>query len=89
VLASAVADEGEILTLTVHPDQRRRGHARALLGAIADTWRARGVTTAWLEVRRDNASARHLYTATGWTEEGVRAGYYGDGCDAIVLKKAL
>jgi ribosomal-protein-alanine acetyltransferase len=89
VLASAVVDEGEILTLTVDPTERRKGHARALLAAIEAVWRERGIKTAWLEVRRDNGSARALYAATGWSEHGVRVGYYGDGCDAIVLEKRL
>src|SRR5690606_17059945 len=61
VLATAVAGEGEILDLAVLPDARRRGHGRALLRALEEAWRARGVAAAFLEVRTDNGPARALY----------------------------
>ncbi len=83
LLASSVADEGEILTLAVHPDARRHGHARALLRACAQAWADEGVRHGWLEVRVDNTGARALYTAAGWVESGRRPRYYADGTDAV------
>lgn len=84
LLASAVVDEGEILTVAVHPAARRAGHARALIDALHAGWRARGVTRGHLEVRTDNAAARALYEASGWRPSGVRRGYYGPDADAAL-----
>ncbi len=88
VLASAVADEGEILWITVDPLRRRGGTAQRLLAAVDDVWKTRGVTQAWLEVRPDNAAARALYLGLGWAEHGVRRAYYRDGSDALRMRKA-
>lgn len=87
VLATAAADQGEISWVTVAPDERRTGVARALLAALDDAWRERGVTEAWLEVRPDNAAALALYRALGWAGHGARKAYYRDGSDALVLRK--
>lgn len=86
VLYTVVADEGEVLTIGVTPASRRLGHARRLLDAVHQDWRAGGVATGWLEVRADNAGARALYAANGWSEVGVRRAYYADGTDAVVCR---
>ena len=89
VLATAAADQGEIAWITVDPDLRRAGVARALLAALERVWRERGVTEAWLEVRPDNDGALGLYRGLGWTDHSVRKAYYRDGVDALVLRKSL
>lgn len=89
LLASAVGDEGELLTVAVHPDARRGGHGRALVDAALAAWASRGVTTVWLEVRVDNVAALTLYQRTGWEPAGTRRRYYADGTDAAVLRRAL
>lgn len=89
VIGIAAADQGEIAWLCVHPAHRRRGLAGALLDALDAEWAARGVTDAWLEVRRDNAGAIALYASRGWREHGVRARYYRDGADALVFTTTL
>ncbi|MCB9665935.1 MAG: ribosomal protein S18-alanine N-acetyltransferase [Alphaproteobacteria bacterium] len=89
LLATAVADEGEVLTVAVRPAARRRGLARALLDAAEEAWRARGVRSAWLEVHERNGPARALYASLGWTEAGRRRAYYADGGDALVLERGL
>jgi ribosomal protein S18 acetylase RimI-like enzyme len=88
LLATQVGDEGEVLTIAVREDARRRGLARAMLTALADRWRAHGAHTGWLEVRADNEGARALYASLGWTSAGRRRGYYDDGTDAIVMRWA-
>lgn len=85
VLATAVAGEGEVLTVAVRPELRRRGLARALLVDLAQAWRAMGTQEAWLEVHADNHGARALYATLGWHETGRRRAYYADGGDALVL----
>lgn len=77
-----VAGELHITTLAVHPDRRRRGHARTLIGAaLAAFPEAHRVH---LEVRQSNAPARDLYEALGFTTTGLRRRYYGDE-DALLM----
>ena len=97
LLAYCVAQPGfeetHLLNLTVAPAWQRRGHGRALLLALADWARARGDRTLWLEVRQSNAAGRALYSATGFTEAGLRRGYYPAAHqqreDAVVMRLAL
>ena len=88
-----VADEAELLTLTVAPTARRRGLARACLAAFESTAKARGAATAFLEVAAGNTPAIALYQGAGWHQTGRRPGYFrhGDGGreDALILTKPL
>jgi ribosomal protein S18 acetylase RimI-like enzyme len=54
--------------LSVLPDYRNRGIGRKLLDAVSEQARARGCCSVTLEVRRDNARARHLYRSCGFTD---------------------
>lgn len=74
-LSRVVADEAELLLIATHPDARRRGVARALIGAVADEAAARGVVTLHLEVRSGNPAAQ-LYLAEGFAKVGERKNYY-------------
>ncbi len=89
LLASRVADEGEILTLAVHPSHRRQGLARALLSACEAAWRDAGVRQAWLEVRASNHPARALYARHGWFDVGRRPRYYAGLEDAVCMRRDL
>ena len=41
-------------------------------------------------MREDNPRARRLYLRQGFTEVGIRRGYYQpSGVDAVVMRKAL
>jgi len=85
VVATAVTDEGEVLTLGVHPRWRRRGVGRILVGSVLHEWRKRNIVRGFLEVRADNQPAIRLYSGLSWRPVGRRAGYYPDGTDAIVM----
>lgn len=89
VLARAIAEQAEILTLAVIPAARRRGVGRALLDAAAREASRRGAHTMFLEVSSANAAARSLYAAAGFAEMGRRARYYSDGTDALILSAPL
>jgi ribosomal protein S18 acetylase RimI-like enzyme len=68
--ALAVADRGWVGLTAVHtlPEQRRRGIAQGLLGALAGWAIEQGAERLYLQVERDNAPARKLYDGLGFTE---------------------
>ena len=88
VMARAVADEADILTLAVRPGARGKGLGRALLQAAIDKARALGAATMFLEVGADNPHALALYAGLGFAKVGARKAYY-DGRDASVLRLPL
>jgi ribosomal protein S18 acetylase RimI-like enzyme len=58
----------------------------ALIGEAAK----RGYEEVLLEVREDNPRARQLYLRHGFTEIGIRRGYYQpSGVNAVVMRKEL
>lgn len=85
-----IASEAHITNLAVHPAWRRRGVARALLGAILEDARHRRLGVAVLEVRPTNHEARELYARFGFHVIGRRKGYYPDtGEDALIMEADL
>jgi ribosomal-protein-alanine N-acetyltransferase len=77
-----VLDELHVTTIAVRPEHRRRGHARALIGAVLAAYpRARRVH---LEVRPTNTAALNLYESLGFRATGRRPRYYGDE-DALLM----
>lgn len=93
VLARAIGDEAEILTLAVRPGSRRRGVAAILLEALIVLLRERAVATLFLEVAADNSAALRLYARAGFAESGRRRDYYARAAappvDAVVMMKRL
>lgn len=89
ILARAVLDEAEVLSIGVLPASRGKGVGAALLAAAIDALRADGVGRIFLEVSDRNASARALYARHGFAEIGRRSAYYSDGADARVLSLSL
>ncbi len=81
-----VLGELHITTIAVRPEHRRRGHARALIGAALAAYpKARYVH---LEVRPTNAAALTLYESLGFRTTGHRPRYYGDE-DALLMTLTL
>ena len=93
ILARAIAEEGEILTLAVDPAARRRGVGRSRVEAAAAEAGRRGARTLFLEVAADNEPARGLYEAAGFERAGLRKAYYARPgsrrADALVLRRPL
>lgn len=85
VITRHVLDEGEILSLGVHPRWQRRGIARKLLQHILNGARQAG-DTLFLEVRVSNEAAARLYGQVGFQQVAVRSRYYEDGEDARLLR---
>lgn len=88
VMARAVAEEAEILTIAVAPAARGHGQGRALLAAAAGHAQALGATHMFLEVGGQNVAALALYAGLGFVPVGQRPGYYA-GKDALILKTGL
>lgn len=80
-----VADEAEVLTISVVPAWRRAGIGRQLLDVGLSEFRPRKLEKIFLEVAECNASALSLYKKFGFTEIGRRSRYYNGKIDAIVL----
>lgn len=57
-----------VFSMLTLPEQRRRGFAEAVLGAIARFALARGATRLYLQVEVANAPARALYARAGFVE---------------------
>lgn len=79
------ADEAHVTNVAVRPDQQRSGIATALLLALADVAIERGCAAWTLEVRVSSTGAQDLYRTFGFNPAGVRARYYENTEDAIVM----
>ena len=75
----------ELLALVVDSGFRGRGIGAYLMDTLLVELSTHPTYELWLEVRRDNEAARHLYRTTGGVENGVRPNYYSDGMDAILM----
>lgn len=69
-------EQGDVLTVGVDPDLRRKGVGSALLTALIEAFRQQGGLTLFLEVRASNTPARHLYEKFGFRQIGIRRSYY-------------
>ncbi len=85
-----MVDEAHLMTIAVHPDQRRRGIAEALLVRIMEEARAHHAIAITLEVRVSNTGAQALYARHGFVPVGRRKRYYRDNHeDALLLTAPL
>jgi ribosomal-protein-alanine N-acetyltransferase len=91
-VVAIAAEEAHLLNLSIAGPFQRRGLGRGLLSFVLKLARDYAARTIMLEVRPSNAAALALYAAAGFSEIGVRRGYYPDGAgreDAIVLALPL
>jgi ribosomal-protein-alanine N-acetyltransferase len=89
-IAFSVGEDAEVLNVAVDPSFRGKGLAGQMLDAVLIELGARGVRTAFLEVRESNRAARALYGSRGFTEIGRRIRYYRRPVeDALVMRRIL
>lgn len=93
LVAMPGVDEVHLLNITVAPAHQRQGWARFMLDALVLWSRGQQAQWLWLEVRQSNEAARRLYQRYGFSQVGLRKGYYPDGHlrreDAIVMSLNL
>ncbi|MGO8885467.1 MAG: ribosomal protein S18-alanine N-acetyltransferase [Streptosporangiaceae bacterium] len=86
----AAGRQADVVTLAVAAEHWGRGIGSALLTALLAEAARRGATEVFLEVRTDNDRAQQLYRRHGFTEIGIRQGYYQpSGADALVMRLEL
>lgn len=75
-LLRVAADESELLSLAVAPEQRGVGVGKLLLEGAFEQARNAGASKLFLEVAEDNTVARRLYQTHGLVPVGRRPDYY-------------
>jgi GNAT superfamily N-acetyltransferase len=76
ILIGAKRPSGTLVhKIAVHPDHRRQGHARHLLTSLGSKLAILGPRRIMAEVPETLAAGRELFSATGYTEEGVLTDY--------------
>ena len=86
------AGEAHVLNLCIAEAWRERGIGGNLLAHLLEFARGIGVREVFLEVRPSNTGAIRLYQSQGFSQIGVRRGYYqavGGREDAVVLRRQL
>ena len=89
---SSGAGEAHVLNVCVAEPWRGRGIGGQLLGHLLEFADSLSVSEVFLEVRVSNTTAIRLYSSLGFSQIGVRRGYYqavNGREDAIVLHKLL
>lgn len=76
LIAHHVLDEVTLMNVAVAPKWQGQGYGRQLVSHLIAQCRAAEILKIWLEVRVSNKPAIQLYDRLGFTQEGIRKGYY-------------
>lgn len=79
------SETGEIITLDVHPEYRRRGIGKRLLDQAIALLRQKEVRVIFSQVATTNTPSLMLHLRAGFKIRRVLRGYYPDGSSAYVL----
>ena len=86
-LLAQAGGQADVLTLAVAAGRWGEGIGSALLDGLLAEADRRGCTEIFLEVRVDNDRAQRLYRRRGFTDIGIRRGYYQpSNTDALVMR---
>ncbi len=78
-----------VVNVAVHPEWRRRGIARRLMGAAIEAARREGQTAVLLQVDKKNESAQQLYQHMNFDIVGQMTSWRGDGVGLRRLPPSL
>jgi len=82
--------EAEIGNIAVKPVCRGFGAGDAMVTAILEASREKGIIDIFLEVRKNNMPAQKLYKKHGFIAVGIRKDYYQNPIeDAVLMTKVL
>ena len=79
------SETGEIITLDVHPEYRRRGLGKELLSQAISLLRQEGVPTIFSYVATTNIPSLMLHLRAGFKIRRYIRNYYSNGTSAYVL----
>jgi [ribosomal protein S18]-alanine N-acetyltransferase len=85
----APGSQAHIITLDVAPEARRRRVGTALMEALHEEFRKRGVVQVALEVATGNESAQRFYEKLGYELKKLLRGYYKNRSDAYQMVRQL
>lgn len=85
IVVWVIVDEAHIGSIAVTDAFRQRGIGEKIIRAGLRLARERGCLQAYLEVRRGNQAALHLYEKLGFGVDGIRPRYYEDNHEDAVL----
>ncbi|MFQ1011587.1 ribosomal protein S18-alanine N-acetyltransferase [Gilliamella apicola] len=96
-ICQVVADEANLFNIAIHPEFRQQGLAKELLNHLIEKLMTsnfdKPIASLWLEVRKSNNAAIHLYHSLGFNQITVRKNYYpttdGKQEDAIIMAYTL
>jgi ribosomal-protein-alanine N-acetyltransferase len=86
-VASLLPPQAELESIAVAAGSQRRGLGRMLFDALLSELRAAGVIGITLEVRASNRAALGFYCGAGFSQTGLRPGYYADPVEDAVLMR--
>ena len=85
LFSHVVDDDVQILNIAIDIPFQHKGYGEQLLSYFLDQFNTD--ISIHLEVRKSNFPAINLYLKFGFHETGTRKGYYGDGEDAIIMRR--
>jgi ribosomal-protein-alanine N-acetyltransferase len=88
IIASSDRGDGHLISIAVHPMERRQKVGEALVRELLVILRQQGVTLLRLEVRKTNELAQMFYKKLGFTFSHVIPQYYCDE-DGWVFYKTI
>jgi len=80
-----MADEAHFINIAVREDHRHQGIGELLLISIIDLATELNASIVTLEVRTSNTAAQSLYHKYGFSQAGIRQGYYTDNREDAIL----
>lgn len=83
-----MADEAHLINIAVREKHRRQGIGELLLISVIDLATELNARVITLEVRVSNTAAQNLYHKYGFTQVGLRHGYYIDNKEDATLMAA-
>jgi len=87
VLVVAPGVEADVLTVAVLPEYARQGIATHFMVELEKWSQSKEAAAMMLEVGVENSGAIALYEKLGYQSISTRKNYYGQGLDALVMRK--